>query len=74
MDDDHLVHAVFDGLPLSWETFLSSIIARENPPNFERLWHNCLQEEGQIQNKNGPPKEEHVALATRTKNGKRSFA
>lgn len=42
VDDDDLVQAVFDGLPPSWEVFLSSIIARENQPDFEKLWHDCL--------------------------------
>jgi hypothetical protein len=29
VDDDYLVQAIFDGLPSSWETFLSSVIGRE---------------------------------------------
>ena len=28
IDDDDLVQAIFDGLPSSWETFLSSISGR----------------------------------------------
>jgi hypothetical protein len=44
-DDDDLVQAIFDGLPSSWETFLSSVSGREIQPTFERLWHDCLQEE-----------------------------
>jgi hypothetical protein len=58
-DDDDLVHTVVDGLPPSWEVFLSGVNARETQPNFERLCHYCLQEEGRI------------ALTARTKNGKR---
>ena len=42
VDDDDLVQAMYDGLPSSWETFLSSINARENHPDFERVWHDCL--------------------------------
>lgn len=37
IDDDDLVQVVLDGLPPSWETFLSSINAREHQPNFEQL-------------------------------------
>jgi hypothetical protein len=48
VDDDDLVQTVVDGLPPSWETFLAGINARENQPDFERLWHDCLQEEGRI--------------------------
>ena len=46
---------------------------RENQPDFQRLWHNCLQEEGRIQIKSGPPKEDHAALATKFSKRKRSF-
>jgi hypothetical protein len=28
VDDDDLVQAIFDGLPSSWETFLSSVSGR----------------------------------------------
>jgi hypothetical protein len=46
VDDDDLVQAIFDGLPSSWETFLSSVSGREIHPTSKRLWHDCLQEEG----------------------------
>ena len=46
VDDDDLVHTVVDGLPNSWETFLASVSGCENQPKFERLWHDCLEEEG----------------------------
>ena len=46
VDDDDLVQTVFNGLPSSWETFLSAANGREVKPNFERLWHDCLEEEG----------------------------
>jgi len=42
VDDDDLVQAIFDGLPSSWETFLSNVSGREIQPTFERLWHDCL--------------------------------
>ena len=42
VDDDDLVQAIFDGLPYSWETFLSSVSGRDIQPTFERLWHDCL--------------------------------
>ena len=74
VDEDDLIQTVFDGLPSSWETFLSSVTRRENQPDFQRLWHDCLQEEGRIQIKSGPPKEDHAALATKFSKRKRSFA
>ena len=45
VDVDELVQTAVDGLPPSWETFLSSVNACENQLNFERLWHDFLQEE-----------------------------
>ena len=44
---------------------------REVQPSFERLWHDCMQEEGRIQGRNGLVKEENVALAAKTKKGKK---
>ena len=48
IDDDDLVHVVFDGLPSSWETFLDAVSGQETQPNFDILWHDCLEEEGII--------------------------
>ena len=46
VDDDDLVQTVVDGLPSSWETFMASVSGRENQTTFERLWHDCITEEG----------------------------
>ena len=51
VDDDDLVQTVFYGLPSSWETFLAIVSGRETQPNFDRLWHDCLEEEGRIHNR-----------------------
>jgi hypothetical protein len=50
VDDDDLVQTVVDGLleTPSWESFLVGITAREVQPDFQRLWYDCLQEEGRI--------------------------
>ena len=53
--EDNLVQTVFNGLPTSWETFLASVNGREVQPNFERLWHDCLDEESKIQSRPEPP-------------------
>jgi hypothetical protein len=71
LDDDDLVHAIFYGLPSSWETFLSSVIGREIQPTFERLWHDCLQEESHTATRSEPMKEEHSTLASRFKGKKK---
>jgi hypothetical protein len=44
VNDDDLVKTTIDGLIESWETFISSVNEREFQPNFERLWHDFLEE------------------------------
>jgi hypothetical protein len=71
VDDDDLVQGIFHGLPSSWETFLSSVSGREIQPTFERLWHDCLEEESRTATKSKPSKEEHSTLASRFKGKKK---
>ena len=56
VDDDYLIQTIVDGLPYTWETFLVVFNGREVQRKFERLWHECLQEEEWIQSKNYPIK------------------
>ena len=51
VDDDDLVQTIFDGLPSSWETFLAVVSGRKTQPNFDRLWHDCLEEDGRLQSR-----------------------
>ena len=71
MEDDDLVQAIFDGLPPSWDTFLASVNGREFEPNFEHLWHDCIQEEGRMTTRSGPSTEENDALDAKTRRGKK---
>ena len=71
VDDDDLVQIVFDGLPNSWETFLASVSGCENQPNFDRLWHDCLEEEGRVQSKAIGTKEGNLALTAKTRKFKK---
>ena len=48
MDDYDIIQTIVDSLPSSWDTFLVVVNGREVKPNFERLWHYYLQEEGRI--------------------------
>ena len=50
-DEDDLLQTAIDGLPASWETFLTAVNGREEQPNFERLQDDCIQEEGHISKK-----------------------
>ena len=54
VDDDDLVQTTVDGLPESWETFLSSVNGREVQSNFETLWHDCLEEESRLKSRMSP--------------------
>ena len=54
VDDDDFVQTFVDGLSPSWEAFLVAVNGRDVRPNFERLWHDCLQEGGRVQNISGP--------------------
>ena len=74
VDDDDLVQIVIYNLPSSWETFLSIVNGREVQPSFERLWHDYIQEEIQIQGRNGPIKEENISLAILDKQRKEVFS
>lgn len=63
VDDDDLVQTTFNGLFFAWEDYLVAFNCREVQLNFERLWHDCLQEESRIQTRVGPAHEENFALA-----------
>jgi len=57
VDDEELVATTLNGLPSSWEQLIQVVSAREMQPPFERLWTNCIQEEGKILSRNDFPKE-----------------
>jgi hypothetical protein len=69
-DDDDLVQTIVDGLPKSWETFLSSINGREVQANFERLWHDCLEEECRLKRRNKLSTVKDHALSIKAKKWK----
>ena len=71
VDDDDLEKTVVDGLPRSWETSMASICGRGNQPIFERIWHDCIEEEGR--NSGKVTKEGDLALAAKTKKFKKPF-
>jgi hypothetical protein len=51
------------------------ICAREKLPPFDRLWINCIQEEAQIESRNGKQRDsddENLALATHARKGRRN--
>ena len=44
MGEDDLLRTTIDEIPSSWETFVAAVNEREEKPNFERIWHDCIQE------------------------------
>ena len=71
VDDDDLVQIVVDGLPRSCENFMASIYGRENQQTFERLWDDCIEEEGRTSGKVIKP--DNLALVAKTKKFKKPF-
>jgi hypothetical protein len=69
VDDDDLVQIAVDGLPESWGIFLASVNGREAQPNFERLWHDCLEEEGKLKSRH---EQENMPFQLKPRDG-RSF-
>jgi hypothetical protein len=47
MEDTELMNVALNGLPKSWEPFVKGVCARENIPDWQRLWDDCIQEETQ---------------------------
>ena len=71
VDDDDLAQTVVDGLPSSWETFMASVSGPQNQPTFERIWHDCIEEEGRTPGK--AIKEDNLALAAKINKFKKPF-
>ena len=68
-----LVRIALNNLPKTWENFVDGIVARENLPNWERLWDDCIQNEIR-KNHLGEAKQveedDNVALLARGKKGR----
>jgi hypothetical protein len=71
VDDDDLVQIAVDGLPESRGIFLASVNGREAQPNFERLWHDCLEEEGRLKSRNEHSTIRDHALSAKAKRWKK---
>jgi hypothetical protein len=71
-EDVELMNVALNGLPNSWGPFFEGVCARENLPNWQRLWDDCIQEETREEYKssNQGGSEEKMALVSKTRNGK----
>ena len=62
--------ASLNGLPREWDSFIRGICARRKLTKFNKIWEECVQEEGRIINREEKLNDnEDQALATHTKNG-----
>ena len=52
---------------------MAVVSGRETQPNFDRLWHDCLEEEERVQSKATRAKEGDLALTTKTRKFKKPF-
>ena len=43
--DKELVRIALNGFSKPWDTFVKGVVARENLPNWQRLWDDFVQEE-----------------------------
>jgi hypothetical protein len=71
-EDAELVNVALNGLPKSWEPFVKGVCARENIPDWQRLWDDCIQEETREESKGNKQggSEENLALVSKTRKGK----
>ena len=51
VEEAEVVVTTLNGLPRDWESFIIGICARRNLIKFNRLWEECVQEEGRIDNR-----------------------
>ena len=45
MEDEELVRYALNGFTAKWHRFVQQVVARENLPNWTRLWDDFVQEE-----------------------------
>ena len=68
-----LVQITLNGLPKTWESFVDGIVARENLPNWEKLWDYYIQNEirkNHLVTAKQVEEDDNVALLARGKKGK----
>jgi hypothetical protein len=73
VDEAKLVNVALNGFNKSREPFVKGVCARENLPNWESLWDDCIQEKDREESKayNQVDGGENLALVSHAKKGKR---
>ena len=69
-----LVRIAVAGLPKSWEVFGDAVTSRENLPNWDKFWDDCVQHEIRKIDSGGVKiaDQEDVALTSRGKNKRKA--
>ena len=71
VEDNELVRIALNGFSKSWDSFVRGIVARENLPDWERLWDDFVQEELRTSSGSSSQQrvgdDENVALAAKGK-------
>jgi hypothetical protein len=73
LDGVDLVNVALNGFPKSWEPFVKGVCARENLPDWQRLWDDCIQKETREESKvdkKGDEEKDNLTLVSKTRKGK----
>ena len=71
VEEVEVVMSTLNGLPREWDSFIRGICAKRKLTKFSKLWEECVQEEGSLENREEKLNEdEDQALAVHTKNGR----
>jgi hypothetical protein len=72
VDNIELVNVALNGFSKLWEPFVKGVYARDKLPNWERLWHDWIQEKTREESKASRKGdgEENLALVSQAKKGK----
>ena len=71
MEEVEVVMTTLNGLLTEWDSFIRGICARRKLTKFSKLWEECVQEEGRIENREEKLNDnEDQALAAHAKNGR----
>ena len=69
VEEEEVVMTTLNGLPRESDSFIKGICARRKLTKFSKLWEECVQEEGRIENREEKLNEdEDQALVSHTKN------
>ena len=70
-EEVEVVMSTLNCLPREWDSFIKGICVRRKLTKFSKLWEECVQEEGRLENREEKLNEdEDQALVVHTKNGR----